>query len=334
MAVRVRAADGRLAAATGRPEAARLGHDEGMRRLSVVGVPSSAGSYAAGQDQAPAALRHAGLIPALNDAGLVVRDHGDLPEQVWRPDRQRPFAQNTDQVTAGLQELADRLGPLFADGDTVLVLGGNCTIALAVIAGLRRLNAGPPGLLYVDRHFDLNTPESTTDGALDWMGLAHAFALSGTVDALSEAFGHRPLLESTQVSFLGVDAGWATAWEREQADVLELQVTSSAALAADPRGSALTALGVLPPGPLAVHVDVDVLDFTDAPLAENTDGRNTGPTLDQLAQALRPAASDPRLRALSIGELNPTRSAGEPDAIPRFIRVLAATLSLAAASNG
>jgi arginase len=303
-----------------------------MNRLSIMGVPSSAGSYAAGQDQAPAALRDAGLIQALDDAGFLVRDHGDLPEQVWRPDRQRPFAQNAGQVTACLQELADRLGPPLADGDTVLVLGGNCTIALAIIAGLQRLNAGAPGLLYVDRHFDLNTPESTTDGALDWMGLAHAFALSGTVDALTEAFGHRPLLEPAQVAWLGVDAGWATAWEREQADRLGLQVTSSTVLAADPRGSAISALGVLPPGPLAVHIDVDVLDFTDAPLAENTDGRNTGPTLDQLAQALLPAAGDPRLRTLSIGELNPTRSAGEPDAIPRFIRMLTTTLS--AANNG
>jgi arginase len=83
---------------------------------------------------------------------------------------------------------------------------------------------------------------------------------------------------------------------------------------------------VLPPGPLAVHVDVDVLDFTHTPLAENTDGRNTGPTLDQLGEALQRAAPDPRLRALSIGELNPTRSAGDPDAIPRFVRLLAATL--------
>jgi arginase len=312
---------------------ARLVHDEGMRGLSLIGVPSSAGSYAAGQDQAPAALRHAGLIQALNDAGLLVRDHGDLPEQIWRPDRQRPFAQNAGQVTACLQELADRLGPPLADGDTVLVLGGNCTIALAVIAGLQRLNAGLPGLLYVDRHFDLNTPESTNDGALDWMGLAHAFALSGTVGDLTEAFGHRPLLQPTQVALLGVDASWATEWEREQADRLGLHVTSSTVLAADPRGSAITALGVLPSGPLAVHIDVDVLDFTDAPLAENTDGRNTGPTLDQLAQALVPAAGDSRLRALSIGELNPTRSAGEPDAIPRFIRMIAATLSVTAASN-
>jgi arginase len=301
-------------------------HDERMTGLSVIGVPSSAGSYAAGQDQAPAALRSAGLIEALTDAGLVVRDHGDLPEQIWRPDRQQPFAQNAGQVTACLKNLADRLGPLFADGDRVLVLGGNCTIALAVVAGIQRLNAGPPGLLYLDRHFDLNTPESTRDGALDWMGMAHAFALAGTVDALTDAFGHRPLLQPAQVAFLGIEASLATGFEREQADRLGLQVTSSAALAADPRGSVLAALGVLPPGPLAVHVDVDVLDFIDAPLAENTDCRNTGPSLDQLGQALLAAAGDPRLRALSIGELNPTRSAGEPDAIPRFIRMLAATL--------
>ncbi len=304
-----------------------------MTGLSVIGVPSSAGSYAAGQDQAPAALRHAGLIEALTDAGLVVRDHGDLPEQIWRPDRQQPFAQNAGQVTACLQELADRLGPLLAGGDNVLVLGGNCTIALAVIASLRQLNAGTPGLLYVDRHFDLNTPESTSDGALDWMGMAHAFALTGTVGALTDAFGHRPLLQPAQVAFLGTEASVATAWERKQVEWLGLQVTSGTALTADPSGSALAALGVLPSGPLAVHVDVDVLDFIDAPLAENTDCRNTGPTLDQLGQALLAAAGDPRLRALSIGELNPSRSAGAPDAIPRFIRMLAATLSATAASS-
>src|ERR1700728_4380355 len=170
-------------------QCAGLVDDEGMAGLSVIGVPSSAGSYAAGQDQAPAALRSAGLIEALTGAGLAVRDHGDLPEQIWRPDRQQPFAQNSGQVTACLQDLADRLRPPFADGDTVLVLGGNCAIALAVFAGLQRLNAGPPGLLYVDRHFYLNTPESTSDGALDWMGMAHAFALAGAVDALADAFG-------------------------------------------------------------------------------------------------------------------------------------------------
>jgi arginase len=297
-----------------------------MAQVSVVGVPDSAGSYAAGQEQAPAALRAAGLIDALVAAGLEVNDDGDLPKQTWKPDRAHPYAQNVEQVATCLQDLTNRLSPLFLAGDIVLVLGGNCTIALSVIAALQRLDGAMPGLLYVDRHFDLNIPESTTDGALDWMGLAHGLSLPGCADELADAFERRPLLQSDQVAWLGVDPDPATLWEREVADRLGLHIGSSASLCSDPVGAAASALKVLPPGPLAVHVDVDVLDFTDAPLAENTDGRNSGPSLEQLREVLELAARDPRFRALSIGELNPTRSAGDPEAILRFVSVLATTL--------
>jgi arginase len=301
-----------------------------VSKISVVGVPSSAASYAAGQDLAPAALRSAGLIEQLIASGLEVHDDGDLPHQIWSPDRDHPLAQNAGQATTSLQQLADRLHPLLAHGDIALVLGGNCTIALGVVAALRRLGAGAPGLLYVDRHYDLNTPESIIDGALDWMGLAHALALPGCLDALAGAFGSRPLLQPDQVAWLGVEPQTATPWEREQSDRLGLHVTTSQALTADPAGTARAALSHLPPGPLAVHVDVDVLDFTDAPLAENTDGRNTGPTLDQVAEALTAATRDQRMRTLSIGELNPTRCAGDPTALARFVtsitRILAATI--------
>jgi arginase len=296
-------------------------------RVSVIGVPDSAGSYAAGQEQAPAVLRAAGLIEALAAAGLDVHDGGDLPKQIWKPDRSRPYAQNAGQVVTGLRELASRLDPLFTAGDTVLVIGGNCTIALAVVAGLRQLETGTPGLLYIDRHFDLNTPNSTTDGALDWMGLAHGFSVPGCVDDLAGAFGRRPLLRPEQVACLGIDAGRATEWEREQAAELGLRVSSSQSLAADPAGAVAFALEGLPAGPLAVHVDVDVLDFTDAPLAEDTAGRNAGPSLDQLGRALMPAARDPRLRVISVGELNPTRAAGDPGVIQRFVNFLVATLA-------
>ena len=299
-----------------------------VKSISIVGVPSSAGSYAAGQDLAPAALRSAGLVEALVSMGLEVHDDGDLPHQVWRPDREHPLAQNVDQVTTSLRELADRLGPLVTRGDLVLVLGGNCTIVLGILAALHRLEAGPPGLLYVDRGYDINTPESTTDGALDWMGLAHALALPGCVDSLIAALGPRPLLVPDQVAWLGVEPELATQWEREQAERLGLRVATSVELVADPAGSAMRALASLPTGPLTVHFDVDVLDFTDAPLAENTDGRNTGPTLDQAKQALIPAAQDDRMRALSIAELNPTRCVGDPDAIPRFVDAIARVLAV------
>src|ERR1700761_9330546 len=301
-----------------------------MSKVSVVGVPSSAASYAAGQDLAPAALRSAGLLKRLMESGLEVHDGGDLPHQVWSPDRDHPLAQNVDQATASLRQLADRLEPLLGRGDLALVLGGNCTIVLGGMAGLRRLGGGAPGLLSLDRHYDINTPESTTDGALDWMGLAHALALPGCVDTLADAFGPRPLLEASQVAWLGEEPSVATDWERAQADRTALQVTTSEALVADPAGAARGALDQLPPGPLAVHIDVDVLDFIDAPLAENTDCRNTGPTLDQAVAALQVAARDPRVRSLPIGELNPPRCAGTPDALPRFAdsiaRVLAVTV--------
>ena len=239
-----------------------------------MGVPSSAASYAAGQDLAPAALR---WRPArqLIASGLEVHDDGDLPHQAWSPDRDHPLAQNADQATISVQQLADRLYPLLARGDIALVLGGNCTIALGVVAALWLPGRRAPGLLYLDRHYDINTPESTTDGALDWMGLAHALALPGCLDTLAGAFGRRPLLEADQVAWLGVEPAIATQWEREQAARLGLHVTTSQALAADPAATALSALSQLPAGPLALHLDVDVLDFIDAPLAENTDCRNT-----------------------------------------------------------
>jgi arginase len=304
-----------------------------MRTVSIVGVPSSAGSYAAGQDQAPSALRSAGLIDVLGEAGLDVVDEGDLPLQVWRPDRVSPRAQNVMQVAECVETLISRLVPLLSSDHTLLVLGGNCTVALGVVAALRRVAQDPVGLLYIDRHYDMNTPASTTDGALDWMGMAHALNLPGCLDVLVDVLGPRPLLQPNQVAWLGVEDGPATEWERDQARRLRLHVTSSDDLALDPATAAGRCLGQLPSGPLAVHIDVDVLDFIDAPLAENTDGRNIGPTLDQVAVALGVAARDERFRALSIGELNPTRSAGAPDAIRRFVAVVATVMASANGSS-
>jgi arginase len=99
-------------------------------------------------------------------------------------------------------------------------------------------------------------------------------------------------------------------------------------LAANPAGAAATALDRLPAGPLAVHIDVGVPDFTGTPLAEDTGGRNTGPALGQTEQALIPAARDPPAQVLPIGELNPARSAADPDALPRSADSIARILTV------
>jgi arginase len=299
-------------------------------RVALIGFPSSVGSYAAGQDLAPAALRGAGLVGALRAAGLSVEDRGDLPAQVWHPDREHPRAQNAHEVASGLRGLDREVAAALVESDIVLVLGGNCTVALAAMAALRDAEGDDVGLLYLDRQLDLNTPASTTDGAFDWMGLAHAFDLPGSDTVVAGAFDRRPLLEPRQVAWLGVDLELATAWEREQVSALALSVSPGPTLADHPVDAVRSAMAGLPGGPIAVHIDVDVLDFTDAPLAENTDGRNSGPTLDALGIALTEAMNSGRVRIVSIGELNPTRSAGDPGAIPRFIEMLAGVLGDAA----
>jgi arginase len=294
--------------------------------LAVIGNPSSAASYAAGQDQAPDALRAAGLLEALSAIGRTILDLGDLPRQIWYPDREQPFTQHAADIVDNLIQLRDRLTAALRDGHDLLLLGGNCTIALSAVAALRDVT-GDAALLYIDRHFDCNTPASVTDGALDWMGIAHALGLPGTLPELRDAFGSAPLLTADRISFLGIDPAKATTWERRQADLNAFRYVTSAALHDDPVAAAETAVNWLPAAPLTVHIDVDVLDFTDAPLAEDTAGRNAGPTLDQLADAVdaatRPRGTKPDgARILSVGELNPTRAAGTPDALPRFVRFL------------
>jgi arginase len=298
-----------------------------MAPLSVIGVPSSAGSYAAGQDRAPAALRAAGLMAALARQGIDAVDHGDLPEQVWAPDPDARRSQNESQVVESVHDLAERVAAELQAGRRVLVIGGNCTIATGVMAAATRTSHERPGLVYLDRHFDMNTPDSTDDGALDWMGLGHAFDLPGALQSYTAALGQRPLLTAAQVAFLGVDPTRATDFERYHVGALAVPVVTQSELISDPGEAGARALTGLPPGPLLVHVDVDVLDFVDAPLAENTDGRTGGPTLAQLWTALRVLLADPRWRVLSIGEINPTRAAGVPELLPKVAEDIADVLT-------
>jgi arginase len=105
------------------------------RIVSVLGAPSSAGAYAPGQEDAPAALRDAGLIDGLRDAGLEVRDRGDLPRFRWQPDRTDPAAQNLAEVVATAERTRDAVAAAIERGEFALVLGGDCTVGLGTVAG-------------------------------------------------------------------------------------------------------------------------------------------------------------------------------------------------------
>ena len=273
------------------------------RPLGVIGVPSSAGAYAPGQEHAPHALREAGLLPQLEAAGFAIIDHHDAPVWRWTPDRESPQAQNAEAVADCAAATAERVRVALAAGDWPLVLGGDCTVGVGTVAG-HLSGEGRVGLVYLDLHADLNTPDTVIDGALDWMGVAHLLGEQNAVPGLRDFGPRTPLLDDDQIVLLGFDAAHATAGERERIErrgLAVVPVVMSPQARAPRRGRSLSRRC----DRLLVHFDVDVIDFTDVPLSENT-GRNTGLTPGPGIRGTRAPCSTIRASsALTITELNP-----------------------------
>jgi arginase len=305
------------------------------RRIALIGVPTSAGAFAPGQERAPAALRAAGLAAALADAGLEVDDRGDREPWRWRPDREQPRAQNAAMVAAIARETAARVaaGAKVADEAAsapavALVLGGDCTVGVGTVAGALEGGGDDIGLLYFDAHADLNVPDSVREGALDWMGMAHMLAERGAAPELLWVGPRAPLLRDDQVLLFGWDPEQATDFERAAIARRGLETVPVDEVAADPVGAAGRALASLEARcrRLLVHFDVDVVDFTDAPLSENT-GRNEGLPFATALAALRVLLGSPKLAALTITELNPNHVEEGGDALARLIAAVAAGLA-------
>jgi arginase len=183
-------------------------------------------------------------------------------------------------------------------------------------------------LIYFDLHADLNTPESVVDGALDWMVMAHLLGEERAIPQLSR-FGPRfPLLAPEQVLLFAVDPDQGTAWEREAIAQCALAMITTERVARDPEQSAAEALSWFGPDRdrLLLHFDVDVIDFTDAPLSENT-GRNVGLSFETAMRAFAVLAASDRLSAVTVTELNPLHGAEDGSTIAQFADRLALALA-------
>jgi arginase len=140
------------------------------RTLGLIGVPSSAGAHAPGQEKTPAYLRHAGLVERLEAQQIRVIDHGDLPRVRFRPDKAHRRQQNATLVLDVATRVAEQVDLALQKHEALLVLGGDCTIELGVLSGTLR-HGEDLGLLYFDADTDLNIPVSEPGGFLDWMGM-------------------------------------------------------------------------------------------------------------------------------------------------------------------
>ena len=119
-----------------------------LGELGLLGVPSSAAAHGPGQEKAPAALRRAGLPERLAAAGVRVVDYGDQPVVRWRPDPHRRRPHNLQAVLGVLGETRGRVGEILSDGRVPLVLGGECSVTIAVMAAFRDRGVEPGAALH------------------------------------------------------------------------------------------------------------------------------------------------------------------------------------------
>jgi arginase len=105
----------------------------------------------------PAALREAGLVETLRAHWVRVADHGDLPVARWAADRTDEWPNAWRLVVDVVDAARSVISEVVRVGQAPLVLGGECTLAIALVAALVE-HYGDVGMMYVDGGQDLMIP--------------------------------------------------------------------------------------------------------------------------------------------------------------------------------
>lgn len=265
--------------------------------VGLLGVPTSAGAHAVGQEKAPQHLRRMGLVERLEAGGTEVIDFGDLPLALYRPGSADRRAQNLDRVVGVARRVADGVDAILRRGLVPLVLGGDCTITLGVLAGFGR-HPGDLGLLYLDGDVDMTTPDTTSSGILDSMGLAHALGMGAP--ELAGLGPRRPLVDPDRVVAYGHSPAELEPVERE---MLERHgVACHPAGEGDPAQALRDLEGRA--DRILVHFDLDVVDSAEFPLADFPH-HNLGLSFADAAAALGTFCAGPAFAGLVVTEVNP-----------------------------
>jgi arginase len=273
-------------------------------KIALLGAPTSAAAMSAGHEGAPTALRAAGLVDRLKTIGYAVADLGDDPVQLYKPDEESPRARNLTRVLASLESLKPRVEQAVKSSALPLILAGDCTVALATVAGARRYFR-KVSMIYMDRDADLHTPATTATGCVDGMVVSH-LAGRGAAE-LVRFWGEPPLVREPDLALFGVarldppEEQLLTNSPLRRylaSDVQRLGATAAAQAAIDRiRGNGYQ---------FVLHFDVDVIaDFS----ATNYPGSG-GLSLAQVREALLVFAQQPELAAFEVTTYNPVK---DPD---------------------
>jgi arginase len=292
--------------------------------LIIIGVPSSAGAYAPGQEKTPDAIRAIGLVSLLEDQGIRVIDKQNVAGYRWEIDKDNKQAMNVDMVTSIAKAVSQKVTQSLAENERILVIGGDCTVELGVVAGCLPYSENI-GLIYIDLDTDLNTPTSVDEGALDWMGVAHMLKLAGTNEELCGIGKRSPMLQADQIHFFA--NGNMTDFEKEIINTLKIRQTNWQDVANDPIGAAKKICQAWAPqfDHILIHLDVDVLDYMDMQLAENY-RRNIGLSFDQLMIAIDEFLKLPNWTTITVTEINPDHGKADGSTLRAFAERLATSI--------
>ena len=296
-----------------------------IKNLALMGVPSSAGARRTGQELTPQWLRDAGLLDRFRSAGIEAIDLGDLPKVSYRPDALNPKQQNLPAVVDMLKLVEQSVDNAAANHTWPLVIGGDCTITLGVIAGLVKRFPNL-GLIYFDGDVDMNTPDTTISGIFDGMVLAHI--LGGGAEELSRLGPRYPLLQEQDITLFGysLEAGGIDPVEVERLRDSVMAKVPAVEVNGKPGHAAAQALRDLEGKVenILIHFDVDVVDFDDFPAADVP--HKPGLSLDQARKALEIFLASPKVVGLVLTEFNASRD-GDGRLARRLIDTLVSAIT-------
>jgi len=148
------------------------------KQVAIIGAALDLGAGRRGVDMGPSAIRYAGLHDRLAAIGYDVLDWGDVETAVLEATEETDSnARYLPEIKAACGRVA-RLVTLALEQDSLpLVLGGDHSVALGTLGGLAAAR-GIGGVLWLDAHGDLNTPETSPTGNVHGMPLAAALGLT------------------------------------------------------------------------------------------------------------------------------------------------------------
>jgi arginase len=175
--------------------------------VAIIGAPLDLGAGRRGVDMGPSAVRVAGLGGRLTALGYEVTDLGNVPvAQPESVDDPGPGdAKYLPQIAACCERLGQLVAQALSDGKTPLVLGGDHSIAAGTVAGVSRFfrdSGRKIGLVWMDAHADMNTPQSTPSGNVHGMPLACCVGVGP--DSLAGMFGFGPKVDASNVALVGI----------------------------------------------------------------------------------------------------------------------------------